>query len=121
VAGLPEEPLSGPAPGPGWIKVAEPGELSEGEVATVRADGLELCLVHTGGRWAALDNLCPHQGGPLGDGELEQARDGTWIVRCPWHGWAFEALSGAAPGVTSEPALASYPVEEREDGIYVRI
>jgi nitrite reductase/ring-hydroxylating ferredoxin subunit len=112
-------PVSEGRGAPRWIKVAEPGALAEGEVATVRAGELELCLVHVDGRWAALDNACPHQGGPLGEGTLERARDGTWIVRCPWHGWAFEALSGAAPGVTPEPGLVTYPVERRADGVYV--
>jgi len=106
---------------PTWIRVAGPGELGENAVATVTAGDRELCLVHVTGRWAALDNACPHQGGPLGEGDLDQARDGTWVVRCPWHGWAFVALTGEAPGVTPEPGLACYPVEVREDGIYVAI
>jgi nitrite reductase/ring-hydroxylating ferredoxin subunit len=106
---------------PAWIKVAERDALADGEVAMVDAAGTPICLVHVAGRWAALENACPHQGGPMGEGTLEQARDGTWIVRCPWHGWAFEALSGAAPGVTPEPGLVTYPVELREDGVYVAV
>ena len=42
------------------------------------------------GTLRALDGVCPHQGGPLGEGRLEGCR-----VTCPWHGWQFDVETGA--------------------------
>jgi len=41
------------------------------------------------GRFYALENACPHQGGPLADGHLEGA-----LVTCPWHAWCFDVRTG---------------------------
>jgi nitrite reductase/ring-hydroxylating ferredoxin subunit len=50
-----------------WHKVAEIDELAEGRVKTVVAGHKSLALTRVDGRYGALDNRCPHQGGPLGD------------------------------------------------------
>jgi len=60
-----------------------------------------------------MDNRCPHQGGPLGEGSIENG-----LLRCPWHGWDFDPLTGKPPGGYDD-GVPTYPVEEREDGIYV--
>lgn len=98
-----------------WHKVAEPDELPEDRVRTVVADGKWICLTHVDGRYGALDNHCPHQGGPLGEGTIENG-----LLRCPWHGWDYCPLTGASPAGFDE-RVSSYPVEAREDGIYVGI
>ena len=66
-------------------------------------------------RYGALDNHCPHQGGPLGEGSIEKG----WL-RCPWHGYDYDPLTGTPPpGFTDAPAC--FPVEVRDDGIYVEL
>ena len=55
-----------------WFKVAELDELSEGRVMSVTAGTRSLALVHFDGQYAAMDNHCPHQGGPLGEGSIEK-------------------------------------------------
>ena len=77
-----------------WHKVADLDELPEGRVKTVVADGTWICLTHHDGRYGALDNHCPHQGGPLGEGSIENG-----LLRCPWHGWDFDPHHGQGPGV----------------------
>ncbi len=68
-----------------WHKVLEnKKELQEGRVMTVTAGHKDLCLTHFQGEFTALDNKCPHQGGPLGEGSIENGQ-----LRCPWHGWDF--------------------------------
>ena len=66
-----------------WHRVLRADELPEGRVTTVQA-GLKSCaLVHFDGKFAALDNRCPHQGGPLGEGSIEiskEQRAGEWDV-----------------------------------------
>ena len=59
-----------------WTKVANVDDLQEGRVKTVTARTTSLCLVHFDGQWAAMDNRCPHQGGPLGEGSTETGVEG---------------------------------------------
>ena len=49
-----------------WVKALTPGELAEGRVQSVTCQNRTLCLTHFEGKYAALDNRCPHQGGPPG-------------------------------------------------------
>jgi thiamine pyrophosphate-dependent acetolactate synthase large subunit-like protein/nitrite reductase/ring-hydroxylating ferredoxin subunit/rubredoxin len=98
-----------------WHRVAGLDELPEGRVKTVTADGESIALSHFEGSYGALVNACPHQGGPLGEGSIENG----WL-RCPWHGWDFHPCTGTAPG-GFEDAVRTFPVEVREDGIYVAV
>ncbi len=96
-----------------WLKVLDPDELPEGRVKPVTCVHATVCMSHFEGQYAALDNKCPHQGGPLGEGSIENG----WL-RCPWHGWDFHPVTGNSPGGFDD-GVATYPVEQREDGIYV--
>ena len=98
-----------------WFKVAELGELEEGRVRTAVAGPRTIALTHCDGRFGALDNHCPHQGGPLGEGSIENG-----LLRCPWHGYDYDPITGQPPSGFSD-APASYPVEVRADGVYVAI
>lgn len=98
-----------------WLKVLEPDELAEGRVKAVACGVTTLCMTRVGDRYGALDNKCPHQGGPLGEGSIENG----WL-RCPWHGWDFDPLTGRSPG-SFDDGVATHPVEVREDGVYVEL
>ncbi len=104
-----------------WHMVAELGELPEGRVKTVTAASRQLALVHFQGTYAAMDNRCPHQGGPLGEGSIEEGAGGQCWLRCPWHGWDFDPLTGKPPGGHADTGQDMFPVEIRGDGIYVGI
>ena len=106
---------------PTWYKVAEVDELPDRRVKTVAVGTLALALVHFDGRYSAMDNRCPHQGGPLGEGSIEDGVDGQCWLRCPWHGWDFDPLTGRPPGGHEDTGQTMYPVEVRTDGIYVRV
>ncbi len=96
-----------------WHKVlSDTNELAEGRVMTVTAGHTGVCLARFEGKFCALNNKCPHQGGPLGEGSIENG-----LLRCPWHGWDFHPCTGKAPGF--DDGVETYAVEEREDGIYV--
>jgi pyruvate oxidase len=98
---------------PVWHRVADLDELPEGRVKTVTAGRKSLALTHYEGTYSALDNHCPHQGGPLGEGSIEKG----WL-RCPWHGYDYSPHTGTPPpGFVDAPAC--FPVEVRTDGIYV--
>jgi len=67
------------------------------------------------GQSGALENRCPHQGGPLGEGSIENG----WL-RCPWHGYDYDPLTGRPPEGFTDGA-ARFEVTERADGVYVRL
>ena len=103
-----------------WYRVAEPGDLLDGEIRTVQAGSKTVALVRYQEQYSALDNACPHQGGPLGEGSIECNEDGECWLRCPWHGWDFHPITGKSPGGFDD-GVETYPIETRDDGIYVRI
>ncbi|MEM1273658.1 MAG: thiamine pyrophosphate-binding protein [Pseudomonadota bacterium] len=102
-----------------WIEVAEVADLPEGRVKTVTARTTSLCLSHFAGQWAAMDNRCPHQGGPLGEGSIEEGVEGKCWIRCPWHGWDFDPLTGMPPGGHEDAGQKLYPVELRDGAVFV--
>ncbi|MBI4943671.1 MAG: Rieske 2Fe-2S domain-containing protein [Actinobacteria bacterium] len=85
----------------------------EGRVQTSTVDGRSIALTRCRGRVGALDNHCPHQGGPLGEGSIEGG-----LLRCPWHGYDYDPLTGKPPAGFSD-AVPAFPVDERDDGTYV--
>jgi thiamine pyrophosphate-dependent acetolactate synthase large subunit-like protein/nitrite reductase/ring-hydroxylating ferredoxin subunit len=104
-----------------WYKVAGAGEMQEKEIRTVQAGSATIALVRFNSEYAALSNACPHQGGPLGEGSIEcdHENEECWL-RCPWHGWDFHPLTGKSPG-SHDDGVPTYPVEERDDGVYVQV
>jgi pyruvate oxidase len=115
-------PASNPASNQHWHKVLEPTDLPEGRVTTVsisiEGSVKQVCMTHHQGQYAALDNSCPHQGGPLGEGSIECSDDGECYLRCPWHGWDYHPTTGKPPGGFDD-GIETYPVDVRDDGVYV--
>ena len=97
-----------------WHRVLDADELPEGRVTTVAAGHKSVALVHYDGQFSALDNHCPHQGGPLGEGSIEQG-----MLRCPWHGYDYCPLDGSSPGFDDE--ATTYPLEIRDGAIFVGV
>ena len=79
---------------------------------TVTAGHKAICLTHYEGHYAALDNKCPHQGGPLGEGSIEKG-----LLRCPWHGWDYHPCTGKAPGF--DDGVDTYPIKIEGEEIWV--
>src|SRR5204862_1469620 len=98
-----------------WHKVAELDELPEGRVKTVVAGRKSLALTHYEGAFGALDNHCPHQGGPLGEGSIENG-----LLRCPWHGYDYDPLTGTSPGAFDDTATC-YPLDIRDGEVFVGV
>lgn len=97
-----------------WHKALELDELAEDRVKTVSCGLRTLCLTHARGEYGAMDNRCPHQGGPLGEGSIEKG-----VLRCPWHGWDYDPITGKAPGY--DDGVETFEVDVRDDGVYVAI
>ncbi len=85
----------------GVAEVPKPGGMMEAE-----AGGRWVCLANVEGELAAVDNVCPHRDGPLGQGWLEGG-----AVVCPWHSWVFDLTTGES----------QYPAHERVDVFALRV
>lgn len=92
-------PLEAPA---GFIKVAAVSDIPDGEMKIV-CDGV-VVVANAAGRFYAFGNVCPHAGGPLGEGFLEGL-----TVECPWHSGQWDISTGK--GLTGF-ATADIPVFE---------
>jgi nitrite reductase (NADH) small subunit len=97
------------------IRVARVDELTNGRGKCVQAFGRSVALFRSGDRIYAIDDMCPHRGGPLSEGDLEESMG---IVICPLHAWTFELATGAMMG---NPAfkIPTYRVEVRGDEIWL--
>jgi len=95
-----------------WTKVLDADELPEGRVKPVTCLHRTLCMTRHEGRYGALDNHCPHQGGPLGEGSIENG-----LLRCPWHGWDYDPITGKAPGY--DDGVQTFEVDVRDGGVWV--
>ena len=102
-----------------WQCVADVDELPAGRVKTVTAGVHSMALTNIDGEYTAMDNRCPHQGGPLGEGSIEIGEGGQCWLRCPWHGWDFDPKTGRPPGGHEDSGQQLFPIDVREDGIYV--
>ena len=73
-----------------FIPVAEVAEVPPGRSKVIRVSGKAIALFNVEGAIYAMENRCPHEGGPVGDGEFV----GTTIT-CPSHQWRFDVRTGA--------------------------
>jgi NAD(P)H-dependent nitrite reductase small subunit len=78
-----------------FVPAGAVADITPGSARTVAVDGREIAVFNVGGTFYAVDNTCPHQGGPLSEGYIE----GT-TVTCPWHAWCFNLTDGRMPFAT---------------------
>ncbi|MFT4112283.1 Rieske (2Fe-2S) protein [Silvibacterium sp.] len=98
------------------IRILSRSELpAEGEAREAVCGNRVLCIAQVNGEIHAVDNACPHRGGPLGQGIVE---NGT--VVCPWHAWAFDLKTGAAAH-SPLARVAVYPVRVEGDDVLVQL
>jgi nitrite reductase (NADH) small subunit/3-phenylpropionate/trans-cinnamate dioxygenase ferredoxin subunit len=98
----------------GWTVVADAREIAPGQGKAVDVDGRRVAVFNLNGTFYAIDDACPHRGGPLSEGEI----NGT-TVTCPWHAAQFDILSGQHLSPPANRGVASYKVSV--DGTAVRI
>ena len=89
-------------------------EIPEGEVRVVACGDRSLALSNIDGELHAIDNLCTHDDGPLGEGRLQRGR-----IICPRHGAAFDAKTGAALTLPAVKGVKSYQVSVEGDDVFV--
>ena len=99
-----------------FTKVASLEEIPPGTAKTVTANGRKLALFHVNGSIYAIEDTCPHRGGPLSQGMLAEDE-----VICPWHGSRFKVKTGAVLTPPAQRNVKSFPVRIVGNDVEVEI
>ena len=97
------------------IRVTRLSTLPPGSIIQVDIGQDAYAVCNSGGEIHALDGICPHAGGPLGQGALH----GSTIV-CPWHAWEYDCQTGACD-FNGEIKLQKFPVTIVDDDVWIDV
>ena len=101
---------------PNFTKLTTQSELPAADTAKEFPCGTKMiCVANVNGTYSAMDNVCLHRGGPLGEGMIENGK-----VVCPWHGWAWDPKTGAAAH-NANAKLAVYPLKIENGDVLIEI
>ncbi|HEY3928515.1 MAG TPA: Rieske (2Fe-2S) protein [Candidatus Koribacter sp.] len=96
-------------------KLTTVGQLPPtGEAKEFEFEGRTICVANENGRCSAMDNVCAHRGGPLGQGVVDQGK-----LVCPWHGWQFDLVTGKSEQ-NAALGVAVYEVKVEGDVVWVK-
>jgi nitrite reductase/ring-hydroxylating ferredoxin subunit len=101
---------------PNFIKIATKSDMPpSGEAREFPCGDKTICIANVDGTLSAMDNVCLHRGGPLGQGVVMGGK-----VVCPWHGWEYDAKTGEA---SHNPAakVAVYPIKIEGEDVMVEV
>lgn len=98
-----------------FVKVGTLAELPPGSVMEAAIGERTFAICNLGGELHAYDGVCPHAGGPLGEGTL----DGDRLI-CPWHAWEYDCRTGVND-YDENVRLAKFPVKAEGDDILLDI
>ncbi|HEV8289358.1 MAG TPA: Rieske 2Fe-2S domain-containing protein [Candidatus Norongarragalinales archaeon] len=96
------------------FKIANTNELADNQGKLVSIEGRDIALFKHDGKFFAIDNECPHRGGPLSEGPVA---DG--MVTCPFHAWQFRLADGKHS--FSDVSVASYKVEIKGEEVFIEL
>ena len=99
---------------PMFSKATAASDVAPGTGKLVTVEGKEIALFNVDGTFYALDNECPHRGGPLGEGDLEGC-----IVTCPWHAWQYDVRTGES--ITDDLKVPRYDVKVEGGDVLVAV
>ena len=97
-----------------FVKVCSTSDISDPGKKTFEVDDTLVVVCHVGGKFYCIDDVCTHDGGPLGDGEL-----GDHQIACPRHGAKFDICTGKALTMPATEATTAHEV--KVDGVEVLI
>ena len=93
-----------------WIRITEAENIPLREGRAVQIAGHDIAIFNLGGHFLAVENKCPHRGGPLADGIVS----GRTVV-CPLHAWKVDLETGHVKNRPEEiPCVRTFPSEVRD-------
>lgn len=98
-----------------FVKVASLAQFPSGSLLQVEVNDDSYAICNNAGELQALEGICPHAGGPLGQGALH---DG--IVVCPWHAWEFDSRSGQCTHADGY-SVTKFPIKAEGDDILIDV
>jgi len=98
-----------------FVRVADLEAVPPGKARAFTVGRYEVALFNIDGTLYALENACPHQGGPLADGWIEGL-----TVTCPWHAWCFDVRTGSMT-IGDFATIPRFEVRVEQDGVYVSL
>src|SRR2546422_11511334 len=98
------------------VKVTQTKNLAPGHAAAFDVEGQTIAVFNVNGTFYAIDDTCPHSGGPLSQGELEETK-----VTCPWHGAQFDLKNGEVLSPPAFEGVRSYKVVVEGEDIKVEV
>jgi 3-phenylpropionate/trans-cinnamate dioxygenase ferredoxin subunit len=99
-----------------WLDIASTDELAPGSRRVVDLDGVAVAVFNLGGEYFAIQDICPHDGGELANGELEGE-----VIICPRHGARFSIKTGAVLGPPAYAGVRTYSVRVLEGRVQVEM
>jgi naphthalene 1,2-dioxygenase ferredoxin component len=100
----------------GWVKIADRGDLGEGDVLGVVVGGHDIAIYDLDGEIYATDDICTHAYANLSDGWLDKGE-----IECPLHAGRFDVKTGKATAPPCIDDLKIYPVRVVDDEIQVKL
>ena len=97
-----------------WTAITRAENIPPQEGRPVSVGGMEIALFNLGDRFAAIENACPHRGGPLCDGIVSGA-----VVVCPLHGWRFDLAAGMAVRAPQPACVTTFPARVDNGIVFV--
>ncbi len=97
-------------------KFASKNDIPVGTAKVYTVDNVRIAVCNVDGQYYAIDDLCTHDNGPLGEGELLGAE-----IECPRHGARFDVKTGKALCLPAVKPVHCYPVEEKEGALFVNV
>ncbi len=99
-----------------FIRIVKASDIPEGERLVLEINNLPIVIFNVSGELMATGDLCSHDEGPIGDGDI----DGDQIV-CPRHGARFDLHTGKALTLPAVEGIPVYPIQIVDDFIEIGI
>jgi 3-phenylpropionate/trans-cinnamate dioxygenase ferredoxin component len=97
-----------------FLEIAPADQLPEGERLYIEVGGKQIVIFNLAGKLFAIGDVCSHDNGPVGDGEIEENE-----IICPRHGGRFDIRSGKATSLPAVVDIPAYPVRVVEGMIEI--
>ena len=99
-----------------FVPVAKVAEISDPGRKIVEVDNQLVVVIHAAGAFYAIDDVCTHDGGPLGEGALE-----GFTIACPRHGAKFDIRDGRALTMPATKATGVHEIKIEGDDVLVKL
>lgn len=99
-----------------FVHVAKTSDVPDPSRIVVEVDDRLVVLIHTAGHFYAIDDVCTHDGGPLGEGKLD-----GYTIACPRHGAKFDVRDGRALTMPATQPTVVHEVKIEGQDVFVKL